>query len=248
MGLKINLQKQYDGNFTYIISQLAFYQRFPDVTRNMMYAFLESFENAISEPRKILDPNCGFGLDLERLTQRGWEAFGNDVSEQMYELSKTKSDLSLSDFKDLPYEDGFFDAIFSRYGLDYTDDLTKTMREWSRVINSNGAIFLTINNPQIYEEKPLFATVGGINYHMLDLFEKRTSVIKPRYEMKHFTQALQNSGLRCTFMHSGTEHPKKYMSKTPNYIFMVVRKQEVNLRVPMPKEKYVAICKTERWQ
>ncbi|MFQ5621560.1 MAG: hypothetical protein ACE5FT_06995, partial [Candidatus Nanoarchaeia archaeon] len=79
MGLKINLQKQYDGNFTYIISQLAFYQRFPDVTRNMMYAFLESFENAISEPRKILDPNCGFGLDLERLTQRGWEAFGNDV-------------------------------------------------------------------------------------------------------------------------------------------------------------------------
>ena len=235
----MNLQKQYDKNFEYITAQIEFYKKYPDVTRKIMYSFLDSIQQHIGKGKKILDPSCGFGLDVEKFTEREWEAYGNDISEQMFEEAKSKSYMTISDFKNMDYKEGMFTTLFSRYGLDYSNSLIPVLKEWNRVLAKNGRILITINNPEFFEEKPLFTRINGLNYHVIDLFDRATTVIKPKYKLKDFSQAINLSGLETSVAHYGKEVYEKFhvnAEKHPSdYIFMVLKKKEDSKYYPLPK-------------
>lgn len=88
---------------------------------------------------KILDIGCGKGFQLYELTQLlpGLEVYGIDVSEYAIENAKeeVKSKIKLGNANSLPYEDNFFDFVFSINTLHnlHNYDLDKALREMERV-------------------------------------------------------------------------------------------------------------------
>jgi arsenite methyltransferase len=100
----------------------------------------------LEKDQKILDIGCGMGATVNFLkTQLGVKAFGIDPSEKLIQLGKNKYGLSLTKGKgeSLPYEDKFFDAVFTECTLSLMDDYEKTIKEVYRVLKTEGYFIIS---------------------------------------------------------------------------------------------------------
>lgn len=63
-------------------------ESFKKTSENLVYRndFLEKFQEQLSG-KKVLDVGCGFGRDVERLRNNGFQAYGIDTSEQLISIA-----------------------------------------------------------------------------------------------------------------------------------------------------------------
>jgi ubiquinone/menaquinone biosynthesis C-methylase UbiE len=102
---------------------------------------------AAVRPSRVLDLGCGpvpFVL-RELARQRGFRLYGSDFSPEMLEgarefLRGEEVVLELADHRDLPFQDGFFDSVFSINSIlpESRSDIDLMMREVRRVLKPNG--------------------------------------------------------------------------------------------------------------
>lgn len=100
-----------------------------------------SFCNIREEDTRALDIGCGMGATVDYLqTEYDIEAFGIDPSEKLIQLGKDSYGLNLTIGKgeSLPYEDNYFDLVFTECTLSLMDDHKKAMEEVYRVLKPNG--------------------------------------------------------------------------------------------------------------
>lgn len=167
-------------------------------------------------PKKILDVATGTG-DLAiaaaaKLPESS--VIGIDIAAQMLEVGKVKiSDKNLSDriemkvadSEDLPYEDGYFDAVLCAYGTRNFQDLHKGLAEMSRVTRPGGRVaILEFSQPKAFPVKKVFALYFK---YMLPLLGKMVSRHSTAYtylpesvmafpEGKDFCTILENCGFK----------------------------------------------------
>ena len=111
-------------------------------------------EKIFSPGQKLLELNCGTGIDAVHLAQQGIQLVSCDISFRMIELARqlavsTKTD-DLIDFRVLPSEEiGFlegesvFDGAFSNFcGLNCVQDLPAVARELARLVRPGAPILL----------------------------------------------------------------------------------------------------------
>src|SRR3989344_2581680 len=98
-------------------------EEFTDVTRPLLYSLI----NAISlKGKKLLDLGCGYGKDLAYFDSKGAESYGIDCSAEILRYAKTicpRGRFWCGSFESLPYEDNFFDSIFSRYAIQHSNNV-----------------------------------------------------------------------------------------------------------------------------
>ncbi len=100
----------------------------------------------------FLEVGCGSGYFSMFLAQHA-KVFGIDISEKSIEFAKRRatgdSQFSVADVQRLSFSDSMFDLVVSLGNLSYVDK-EKALREMSRVLKPNGAIFIVDtlgNNP-----------------------------------------------------------------------------------------------------
>jgi len=103
--------------------------------------------------RRVLDLGCGAGRHLVYLAQKGFDAYGIDISREAIKKAKLRlnklgfsANLKVGSMASLPYRDNFFDALISTTTIHHgmIQQIKKTIREIERVMKPAGLIFITV--------------------------------------------------------------------------------------------------------
>ncbi|MCP5455529.1 MAG: class I SAM-dependent methyltransferase [Thermotogae bacterium] len=107
----------------------------------------------------FLDLGCGLGRHSVLFAENNFETYALDLSEYAVEELKTYShknnlgiNCTVSDMVNLPYEDNFFDCIFSYHVISHTDTAGayRIISEIKRVLKPGGEIYFTLCSKQTW--------------------------------------------------------------------------------------------------
>lgn len=165
------------------------------------------------EPKRILDLATGTGdFAIALLKLNPTQIIGMDISSGMLEVGKNKMkakqvshiiDMQLGDSENMPFEDGYFDAITVGFGVRNYENLEKGLTEMLRVTRSGGKIvILEFSKPKRFPIKQAFAFYSRF---IIPFFGKRISKDEKAYaylpesvaafpEGKAFTDILNKLG------------------------------------------------------
>ena len=114
--------------------------------------FIDFFSNELALGATILDLGCGPGTDTLKLSNKNkkLKIYGLDLSEELLKIASKrlpKAVFSQGDMLDgLPYENEFFDGIFSKASLLHIpkDKLETVLKEITRILKKNGILHIAI--------------------------------------------------------------------------------------------------------
>ncbi|MFT9848140.1 class I SAM-dependent methyltransferase [Aneurinibacillus sp. REN35] len=101
----------------------------------------------------VLDAGCGDGYGSVKLSERGFDVIGIDISEEMINKANTreKNGCSLSfkkaDLRDLPFELASFQAIMAINVIEWTDTPREMLLNLQQYIRPGGLLALGILGP-----------------------------------------------------------------------------------------------------
>ncbi len=140
-------------------------------------------------PQRILDLASGTGdFAIESLKLNPTEIVGMDISEGMLEVGRVKMkakgydhviSMRLGDSEDLPFEDGYFDALTVGFGVRNYENLEKGLSEMLRVVRKGGKIvILEFSKPKKFPVKQYYAFHSK---YIIPFFGKRISKDEKAY-------------------------------------------------------------------
>ena len=103
--------------------------------------------------KSVLDAACGPGKYAEILLEKGANVTGFDLSTEMIKYAKERNVNQGSFFvHDLSQplamiDDGSFDYVLCALALHYIEDWTSTIKEFFRVLKTNGQLIIAIEHP-----------------------------------------------------------------------------------------------------
>jgi SAM-dependent methyltransferase len=124
-------------------------------------AFYAKYVDALrpdSSGERVLDIGCGVGQVVAQLTERGFEAYGVDVSEpNIARAQQFSARCQLYDGRKLPFPDGHFACAGSLNVLEHVENPESFIAELVRVTAPGGRIVLSSPN--------FFRCLGFRDYH-----------------------------------------------------------------------------------
>lgn len=104
---------------------------------------VEYFLQHIAKESKVLDIGCGKGTAIRFMKAKRPDLHirGITLSPKEVEICRDL-DVILGDMHILPYQDGFFDAIFSKDALEHTISPPIAIAEMNRVLKIGGKVFI----------------------------------------------------------------------------------------------------------
>lgn len=119
------------------------------------------------QPKKIIDLATGTGdFAIASLALKPDEIVGVDISDGMLDMGRVKMKkkgvdniikMINGDSEDLPFEDGYFDALTVGFGVRNYENLEKGLAEMLRVLRPGGkAVILEFSKPKKFPIKQLF--------------------------------------------------------------------------------------------
>ena len=118
---------------------------------DMKLPLFEDLLNQVEKVKKgirILDVGCGIGLFLKLAKERGWDAYGVDISSEDVGYAKEKYGLEIyrGTIKDASYPDNFFDAVTMWDVIEHLPDLLIYLKEARRILKKDGILFVLTGN------------------------------------------------------------------------------------------------------
>ena len=117
--------------------------------KNGIWDIARKQAGSLSEKR-VLDAGCGDGWYSAKISESGCEkVHGIDYSEKAIEFAKIivpDAIFKKASITDIPYEDNFFDVIFSFQVLEHIppEELNKAIKEISRVLTTDGVLVFSV--------------------------------------------------------------------------------------------------------
>jgi len=140
----------------------------------------------------VLDVGCGGGFLAEEFARDGYRVTGIDPSPRSISAARKHASESSLDIRyevghgeDIPFPDGSFDIVACCDVLEHVDDLSKVIREVSRLLKPGGVFFYdTVNRTwfsklaliKVWQEWPLTRCVRQ-NVHVWEKFIKPDELI-----------------------------------------------------------------------
>ena len=110
---------------------------------------LEMLETRVSPGSSVLDIGCGTGHLAGELMQRGYAAWGVDLSDAMVEYARQHYDpdrFRVGDIEHIPFPDNTFDAVVCLGVMEYLEKDVTALREMWRVLKPGGHAVITTPN------------------------------------------------------------------------------------------------------
>lgn len=141
-----------------MVSQKQFYEKYwgnekappemdPTIQRRSELLLQTLKDQGIEEGDRILDSGCGNGQYTYFLHKEGYKAWGVDISHNA--IHKAKQSYPEVEFyvrsleEKLPFDDKYFDAIWSNQVIEHMFDVRVYMQEMSRVLKPGGVFIIT---------------------------------------------------------------------------------------------------------
>jgi predicted TPR repeat methyltransferase len=129
------------------------------------------FSQYVPRSAKILDAGCGTGLIGLTYEQVGYHnLFGCGLSAPMLEIARAKAiyrGLVRADLcRRLPYDDNAFEAVTCLATLGYVEDAEPTFREFCRVTNPGGIVFVS-HRQDLFVERDCLALCDRLEHEGL---------------------------------------------------------------------------------
>lgn len=121
----------------------------------------------------FLDVGCGEGYCLIEAEERGWKAYGVDITDnRINEAKKAGIEFSLGTLMDVKYPNDFFDIIYMDSVLEHVTNPGEYLSEIKRILKSGGLVYIGVPNEDslLNDVKKFFYLLRG---------EKTSSKIKP---------------------------------------------------------------------
>lgn len=155
---------------------------------------------------RILDAGCGNGWYAEQLLHRGADVDAIDASAVMVEHARTRLAAQLSEggqgrvsiqhadlMNPLPFEDARFDGIVSPLVMHYIADWRPTLREFRRVLRSDGWLLFSTHHPAT--EMMRYAPENYFNVeHVIDTWKWLGKVEFYRRPLMEISSSLSDAG------------------------------------------------------
>lgn len=220
----------------YIKAQERFFESNPDPTRDFIRRVLDKEKNKLNweiGERKLLDLGCGNGKDLLKYLKNGFDAYGTDASKFMIDEASRSVEperLRISNHTNIPFREGFFDTVVSRFSLHYinAEELQKAYEQVSKVLRPAGMF------------------IGVARHPLLDLM---ASPSKEYFKEEATSLRLYNDTVPVT---TPTHTISDYLSPTLLKLFDLVSFEEGTDQVDLMSElefkvpNYIAIAATKR--
>ncbi len=103
---------------------------------------------AANEPvKRLLVLGCGSGLEAAKIHHfLGAKVYGIDIGQEFHPYGQQYATLTNYDGTRLPYNDGFFDAVYSYHVLEHVNNVPFTLSEVRRVVRPNGFVYIGVPN------------------------------------------------------------------------------------------------------
>ncbi len=128
--------------------------------------------------KKVLEIGVGAGTDHIQFARAGAELYGVDLTESAIEMVRHRLELeglssriACSDAEELPFEDDFFDYVYSWGVLHHSPDTQKTIREVYRVCKPGGKICIMLYNRHSLLAARLWFLKGPLKLRPLRTFK-----------------------------------------------------------------------------
>ncbi len=182
--MKENISTQYDAiSGQYVKGQQEHFGE-NDWSKMLMYKHIS--EEDISG-KTIADIGCGHAPDMKMLLDLGAERIiGVDPSVEMLKLAReTNNKASVEyvqgDFDNIPLPDESVDLVFSKFSLQYSENLDQAYSEIARVLKHDGKFVALIPHPVAYS----LAKKTEDGYIEMPIYEGVTVKYKP-HSMKEY--------------------------------------------------------------
>ena len=139
--------KDQDNNSTSWFNELA-YKRY-----NVYYEYLKDVaEFNYHKEEKVLEVGTGVGTDIVSYAKNGSKVSGVDLTENAIEITKKHLEifklpyekLLVADAENLPFEDNYFDLVYSFGVLHHTPNTEKGVQEVLRVLKPGGKFIIML--------------------------------------------------------------------------------------------------------
>jgi len=110
-------------------------------------AELEKFRKLLEYGSKVLDVGCAAGRDTRILKDMGLDVFGVDLADKLIAIAKKSNPditFALADMRQLPFEDGAFDALWVSAVLHHLEKtgMQTALQEFNRVLAPHGILYV----------------------------------------------------------------------------------------------------------
>lgn len=113
--------------------------------------------------KKVLDVPTGLGPIARRLKDKGYEVTAADIQPSNFTHADISCDTANMNGR-LPYEDGTFDLVVCREGIEHVENTFHTVREFHRVLRPGGWFLFSTPNLLTLRARMSFLMVGGRHF------------------------------------------------------------------------------------
>lgn len=113
------------------------------------YRILQNILSQLPEDAKIIEIGCGNSSWLKLLKEKNpkIEIYGLDISQEAVEISKKRGVKAVSgDARNMPFENNFFDLVFSFGTIEHFPETEKAIYEHIRILKPNGFTWIETPN------------------------------------------------------------------------------------------------------
>ena len=135
---------------------------------------------------RILDINCGTGIDAIQLGRHGYEVIGVDISSAMISIAReeiTRARISglvkveVADYRSLPEFGQKFDAVLSNFGgINFAMNLRPIFRSVAANLNHKGIFLVNTVNRLCLAEIMIFMLKGKLSKAMRRIISRRARI------------------------------------------------------------------------
>lgn len=134
---------------------------------------LSNLDKVDFKNKKVLEIGIGQASDAQQIIERGGLYYGVDFTQEACDraalrfkiFNKPYRELKRADAANIPFEDNYFDIIYSHGVLHHIPDVKKVSDELYRVLKTNGRLII-----MVYAKKSL-------NYYLSILFVRRLLLV-----------------------------------------------------------------------
>ncbi len=154
---------------------------------------LEKIEE-LAAPGRVLDVGCAFGFFLSVAQNRGWDAYGVDVSRFACRYAREQVGVQVFDgtLREVGFDDAFFDVVVMNDVFEHLPDPSAELAEVQRVLRTGGFLFIVTQD---------------VSSAIVRLLGRRWAQYKPREHLYYFSRVtlrliLEKSGFEIVQMRS----------------------------------------------
>ncbi len=224
----MDLSKQYNN----------FAQKFSDIhdegknsnrdNRKIFYEHLDFVKPGM----KLLDLACGDGFDLEYYKKLGAEIFGLDASEDLVKIANQKNpgaDIRVGLFDKIPFEDGYFDVVLSKYAIETSKDMDPVFSEIHRVLKSGGTMMYLVTHPfrQFFEKREETGDYFKQKIVDCNIFNNSITVKEPSHTLNEYMNDFLFKNFDVQFFQEYWDPAAEQIDgkKYPGYFILKARKR-----------------------